>query len=71
MGIAFVILLLPVFIYIKLTKNKEYMDKILFTRKFGSLYDGFNIRDDDRRNNAIRHTTWFCVRRLLFALVIV
>ena len=47
------------------------MDKLLFRRRFGVLYDGLKIGDEDRRKSTIRHVTWFCVRRLLFALAIV
>lgn len=49
-----------------LLKNKSELEKTAMINKFGSLYQ--NI--DPTRSIALRFTTYFCIRRLVFAIVI-
>lgn len=47
------------------------MRDLTFTQKFGALFDGFKTHSAKDQRAATIMTTWFLIRRLLFALLII
>jgi hypothetical protein len=62
---------LPIFSYIILKKKQANLDDEKFKQKFGSFYDGFASHNKSSRKNCTLVTSFFLLRRLLLAAVLV
>ena len=70
--LAILILAMPFFIYIFYTVNMDEMDDEEFVERYGDIYDGLVLsKDKKKRQAAVFYPFWFCMRRLIFAIMVI
>ena len=68
--LTILLLALPCFIFGWYTGYAEKLEDEEFVEKFGDIYEGLVLdKDPEKRIVTMFYPFWFCVRRLLFALV--
>ena len=66
-GLAFYVMAMPFITYFMLKNNFSFLSKESFQARFGSLYEGLDLRNV----YSVMHSVVFFVRRLLFSFSIV
>lgn len=68
--LTILLITLPIFIVALYNYYVNKLDDKEFTRKWGHIFEGLYLNKDyEKRRAAIFYPFWFCMRRMVFALV--
>lgn len=70
--LSILLLALPFFIYGFYTVNMDKMEDEEFVERYGDIYDGLILSNEpEKRQAAVFYPFWFCMRRLIFSMVVI
>jgi hypothetical protein len=69
--LAPVVFIGPLLTYPFLRANSELLPTLCFYRTYGALFENFRVDNDRDKQVAFKLSCWFCIRRFLFAVILI